>query len=96
MPGAHRFDDLRACGAGTIVVNQFTVYVNGRLWAVLGDIDTHGNGQLTPKGTTVFAGGLPVVVLGDPAIPDDKCPLEDGAHCLPATATASGDTFAYG
>jgi uncharacterized Zn-binding protein involved in type VI secretion len=96
MPGAHRNGDSRACGAATIVVMQSTVFVNGQLWAVLGDIDSHGDGQLTPTGTTVFAGGLPVVVLGDPAIPDDECPILDGPHCNPKTVTASGDTFAYG
>lgn len=41
MPGAHRNGDSRFCGASTIVVGQSTVFVNGILWAVEGDKDTH-------------------------------------------------------
>jgi len=37
MPAAHRHDDLRVCGATTIVSGQGTVFVNGKLWAVEGD-----------------------------------------------------------
>lgn len=43
MPGAHRDTDSRFCGAKTIVVGQSSVKVNGILWAVEGDIDTHCN-----------------------------------------------------
>lgn len=41
MPGAHLNGDLRKCGATTIVLNQSTVFVNGKLWSVEGDKDTH-------------------------------------------------------
>jgi len=45
MPGAHRENDRRYCGASTEVVGQSTVYVNSRLWAVDGDPATgHGGG----------------------------------------------------
>lgn len=41
MPGAHRHGDSRFCGATTKVIGQNKVTVNGKLWAVEGDIDTH-------------------------------------------------------
>ena len=43
MPAAHRNGDLRTCGATTSVTGQSTVTVNGKLWAVLGDKDSHCN-----------------------------------------------------
>lgn len=46
MPGAHRDEDTRFCGAKTIVVGQNSVHVNGKLWAVEGDPNTHGEGLL--------------------------------------------------
>lgn len=46
MPGAHRHADARFCGATTTVVGQSSVSVNGRLWAVEGDPNTHGQGLL--------------------------------------------------
>ena len=39
--GAHRQDDLRTCGAKTVVVGQSSVFVNNKLWAVEGDICDH-------------------------------------------------------
>lgn len=96
MPGAHRFDDLRACGATTIVTNQSTVYVNGKLWAVKGDPNTHGAGGLINTGTTVFINGINVIVnTVDHAHPDGVCPVAGGAHCDPFTASASDNVFAY-
>lgn len=93
MPGAHRFGDSRACGASTIVVGNQTVFVNGRLWAVKGDIDTHeAGGLINTTGHTVFNQGIPVIVLGDKAEQDmlGHVMSDDEA------ASASGDTFAYG
>lgn len=46
MPGAHRQDDSRFCGATTIVSGQGNVRCNGKLWAVDGDQNTHGGGAL--------------------------------------------------
>ena len=46
MPFAHRDKDSRDCGASTIVSNQKTTKVNGKLWAVEGDPNDHGNGAL--------------------------------------------------
>lgn len=97
MPQAHRNGDLRTCGGATIVTGQGTVFVNGQLWSVLGDPDSHGSGALIATGTTVFAGGLPVIVLfPDPATPDALCPIVDGPHCNPMTAQGSPNVYAYG
>lgn len=91
MPPAHRHGDPRVCGATTTVVGQSTVYVNGKLWAVEGDPDTHGNGELIPSGHTVFCEGKPVIVHA----PDTAAP--DLIHPQPLTDTdgGSGDVFAY-
>jgi hypothetical protein len=79
MPGAHRDDDDRFCGAITIVTGQSTVFVNNKLWAVEGDLDTHCNeGALIasygPK--NVFIGGKNVIcAVGDTAAPDNSCAI---------------------
>lgn len=97
MPPAHRHGDARNCGATTVVVNQSTTYVEGRLWAVDGDINSHGDGQLIHSGTSVFIEGILVIVHApDDAAPDDLCIPLNGNHCEPMTAEGSGTTFAYG
>lgn len=97
MPGAHRDTDGRICGATTEVVNQINVYVNGLLWAVKGDPNTHGAGGLINTGTSVYINGINVIVnSADPADPDGLCPIAGGAHCGPATSTGSTNVFAYG
>lgn len=83
MPAAHRHSDSRYCGATTVVTHQGTVTVNGQLWAVNGDENTHGGGALSPAGTTVTINNLAVVVSGDLAAGDLL------AH-LPAATAASG------
>lgn len=94
MPGAHRQDDLRICGATTIVVGHSSVYVNDKLWAVKDDINTDNNGQLINTGTTVLINDKYVIVnTPDHAEEDDKCPLPD--HCDPYTDQGSSDVFAY-
>jgi hypothetical protein len=74
MPGAHRDTDSRNCGAQTIVENQSTVYVNGLLWAVNGDPDTHCHqGELSAiyGPLNVFINGINVIcAAGDTAAPD--------------------------
>lgn len=74
MPGAHRNTDSRFCGATTIVVGQSTVFVNGLLWAVEGDYDTHCNeGQLSAVygAKNVYINGkLVICAVGDTAAPD--------------------------
>jgi uncharacterized Zn-binding protein involved in type VI secretion len=96
MPKAHRETDARICGATTVVNGQSTVFVNSKLWAVLGDPNTHGDGDLiNTTGNTVFINGLPVIVHGpDDAQPDDLCPLSP--HCNPKTAQGSDNVYCYG
>lgn len=96
MPKAHRHGDLRTCGATTVVTNQNNVYVNGQLWAVKGDPNSHGDGGLVnTTGSTVFINGIPVIVNGpDHAVPDALCPLAP-PHCDPMTAQGSDNVFAY-
>ena len=93
MPGAHRHGDSRFCGATTIA-SDGGVYVNGKLWAVNDDPNTHGAGNLqSVVGSTVTVGGKRVIVaVGDKAGPDNAL------HPVPPTdpSTASSDVFAYG
>ena len=71
MPGAHREDDNRYCGATNQPAQQ-TVRVNGQPWTVEGQEDTHGDGQLiSVVGSTVRIGGIKVIVFGDRAEDDD-------------------------
>lgn len=91
MTAAHRQDDLRVCGATTIVTGQSSVFVNGKLWAVDGDQNSHVGGALNPAGTTVKINNKKVVVVGDPA-------SADLLHPPPPTdaSTGSGNVNCYG
>jgi uncharacterized Zn-binding protein involved in type VI secretion len=73
MATAHRNSDSRFCGATTVVSGQSSVFVNGLLWAVEGDENTHGNGDLIAVvGSTVKINGKKVIVaVGDTASPDN-------------------------
>lgn len=99
--GAHRKDDLRTCGAKTIVIGQSSVFVNNKLWAVEGDINTDGEGQLIPvTGNSVYVENEIVIVHGpDDAEPDLICPTKGGPgpeiHCQPKTAQGSDDLILY-
>ena len=97
MPAAHRNTDDRACGATTIVIGQSTVFVNGLLWAVDGDIDTHCDpkGPLDPSGSTVFIEGKNVVVVGDGFYAPDFQPPDCLVVHSPTAASGSGDVSAY-
>lgn len=97
MPAAHRNGDPRICGAATTVTGQSTVFVNGRLWSVRGDPDTHGAGNLiNSTGDTVFCEGIPVIVHGpDHANMDNLCPIVGDPHCDPMTSGGSGNVNAY-
>lgn len=97
MPPAHRHDDLRTCGATTTVIGQGTVTVNGKLWAVDNDPNTHGSGGLIPSGATVtIEGKLVIVHAADSAQPDNLCIPIGPPHCNPLTAQGSSDVSAYG
>lgn len=97
MPGAHRLGDSRICGASTIVSGQGTVFVNNRLWAVEGDPNTHGGGNLSsvygPK--NIYIENKHVIVApGDIAGPDNFPPF---GHPNPPTdpLSASPNVIAY-
>ena len=74
MPGAHRHDDSRFCGATTIVTGQNTVRVEGKFWAVEGDKDTHCNqGELNAvygAGNIRISGKKVICAVGDTAASD--------------------------
>lgn len=96
MPAAHRHGDARVCGATTVVAQTFCK-VNGRPWAVLGDVNSHGDGQLINSQTFVKVGGIPVILnTPDDAEADDLCPIIGPPHCEPVTAEGSPNTFVNG
>jgi len=89
MPGVHRHGDNRSCGATTTVTGQSTVFVEGKLFSVNGDPNTHGSGALIASGTTVSVNEKPVIIIGDNASTDSL------AHTNPSAATGSGTVSAY-
>ena len=90
MVQVHRNGDSRACGATTKVSGQGFVYVDGELWAVDGDPDSHGGGNLSPgRIAAIYINGKRVIGVGDTAAPDALCIPLGGAHCAPSAS--SGD-----
>jgi hypothetical protein len=89
---AHRQDDPRVCGATTIVTGQNFVFVNGKLWAVENDAETHGGGTLIPSHSGICINGVRVVVNAP-----DTATLDNAGHNPPLTNTADGspNVFAY-
>ncbi len=83
MTEAHVNGQLRSCGATTIVSGQSFVKVDGQLWAVENDQNSHGSGQLIASKTFVKIGGKSVIVKGDSAQQDALCPSLGGEHCNP-------------
>lgn len=83
MVEVHRHGDSRACGATTLVTGQNFVFVDGQLWSVEGDQNTHSGGALIAgKIAAIYINGKRVIGNGDSAV-------EDGLkHSDPAT---SGD-----
>ena len=96
MPPVHRDTDVRSCGALTISSQSKNVYVNGLLWAIEGDTETHGDGQLIASVKNIFIGGKRIIIKGDSAAPDDVCPVAGGAHCDPIAVGASPNVFVGG
>lgn len=75
MPGAHRDTDSRFCGAKTRTVGQSSVTVNGLLWAVQGDPNTHGLGNLSAvygDPCVTIEGKFVICAVGDTAGADRK------------------------
>jgi hypothetical protein len=94
MPGAHRNTDSRFCGAATIVQNQSTVYVNDLLWAVNGDPNNHGAGNLNAvfgELNIYIEDILIIVAVGDEAAGDNF--LHPTGSTNPSGS--STDVFAY-
>jgi uncharacterized Zn-binding protein involved in type VI secretion len=83
MSYAHRNTDVRACGATTIVNGQNFVKIDGQLWAVDGDPNTDGGGELITSHTWITINGKGIIVVGDNANPDGLCPIPGGPHCDP-------------
>lgn len=101
MPGAHRNTDSRFCGATTIVTGQSTVKVNGLLWAVDGDKDTHCNmGSLIPitgAKNVYIQGKLVICAVGDTASPDiPGCVPPEHPSGETDPKGHSSDVFVYG
>jgi hypothetical protein len=98
LPGAHRDQDDRFCGAITNVTHQDNVYVNGKLWAVVGDLDDHcDEGALIASygAKNVYIKGINVIcAVGDTAEPDNSCHEQ---HPGPPTDPKghSQDTYVY-
>ena len=92
MAAVHRNTDGRACGASTNVAGQVTVYVNNLLCSVDGDPNSHGCGNLNAANPNVYVNNKLVVIKGNSASPDNKCPLPGGDHCNPKATSGSGNT----
>lgn len=85
---AHLDGQARACGASTVVEGQDFVFIDGELWAVEGDPNTHGNGDLiAATGSTVRIGGKKVIVHGP-----DPAEMDDLGHVASDDETADGTT----
>lgn len=84
MPYAHKNGDSRNCGATTIVQGQSFVFIDGKLWAVEGDPDTHGGGGLIASQHYIMINGKYVIVDGDSASPDSQ------RHSNPKAVSPSG------
>jgi hypothetical protein len=70
--------------------------VNGKLWAVEGDPDSHSAGALVATGKTVFIEGKLVIVhTPDHATPDVLCYIVGPPHCDPYTAQGSDNVYGY-
>ena len=91
--GAHRNTDSRACGATTVTAQAKNVYVNGLLWSINGDPNSHGDGNLIAATKNVFIGGIAVVNIGDSAAADDLCIPLGGSHCAPTATGGSTNVF---
>lgn len=86
---AHRHGDQRSCGATTVVSGQSFVTVDGQLWAVENDQNTHGAGGLIASKSYIKIGGKSVIVVTDSANPDNLCPSLGGEHCNPKASSGS-------
>ena len=92
---SHRNNDFRTCGATTQVVGQSFVKINGQLWAVQGDPDSHGEGQIITTQTYVKINGIPVSLVNDQASADTLCFTIGFPHCDPFTSSGDSTVTIY-
>ena len=91
MPQVHRNGDSRKCGASTNAIAHKNVFVNSQPISVDGDPNNHGDGALKAQCRNVFVGGKLVVLNGNPADPDNYCPIPP--HCGPDATSGSPDVY---
>jgi hypothetical protein len=84
MAKCHRHGDTRACGATTVVQGQDFVKIEGQLWAVDGDPNSHGAGELASTRSWLTINGKGIIAVADNASADNLCPTVGGPHCAPA------------
>ena len=68
MPGVHRDEDARYCGASTEVEGQSTIFANGKLISVDGDPNSHEEGRNKPvygARNVYLEGKLIICAVGD-------------------------------
>lgn len=89
MPAIHLNNDKRSCGATTKVVGQSTVYINGELVSVEGDISSHGAGGLKADNNSgnFFINGKKVVFDKSNAY------MDNFGHLNPSADGGSSDVF---
>ncbi len=96
MPKVHLHDQLRNCGATTVVRNQSSVTVGGKLWAVHGDPNSHGLGNLIASATDIWVEGILIIQhKPDNANANGLCPFIGAPHCNPMTAEGFEDVTVY-
>ena len=85
MPGVHLNGYTRVCGAGTIATAKRVYSDGGKLWAINGDVNSHGGGALIAGSRRVFSNGQAIVNhTPDGSAADALCPAPP--HCAPVTA----------
>ena len=89
MPQVHRNGDSRSCGASTNASAHKNVYVNNQPISVDSDPNSHGGGELNAACKNVYVGNKLVVIVGNSASPDNKCPPLGGDHCNPKSTSGS-------
>ena len=81
----HLHGQLRQCTATTVVEGQSSVTVDGKLWAVNNDPNSHIEGRLVASTTDIWIEGK-LVIVHKP----DVAGADDEGHPLPKTDTAEG------
>lgn len=85
MPDVHLNGQLRVCGAHTVVQEQSSVTVDGELWAVHGDPNSHGAGLLITSTFDITIEGKGII-----AHKPDLATMDNLLHDPALTQTAEG------